>query len=145
MENQIKQLDHAEIFASPESFKELLGPKKDKNSEKLICKKFQLPYWHPFKRAIGIIAEVELGEKVKVGFVFPVNLDIPFDESAQKGWIQKEIFEESFDVIRSYFVDGTFFGTEEGQAVLTNGPKEFTWTFKAPEGHCSSCGEQIKE
>lgn len=116
---------------------------REDGNEVGFCKVFQLPIWHPFRRPVGGITGAESnGNKVRLKFSFPVG---PYDfvTCVKNNWLICELFEESLEKIASYFVNGTLIGDKDGQCWISNGPKEFTWTFKEPEGQCASCGEKI--
>jgi len=139
-----KQIEHSELFSSPEKFKELIGPVKVESEGKpfIQTSSFSTPKWHPFHRGMGIIQDIELGEKVKIIFGFAVNPVLPFETTLKNQWIRNEFIEEPFESIKAYFVNGSCFGTKDGPLVIVNGPKEFTFTFREPEEGCSSCGQK---
>lgn len=147
MHDQIKTIDHSEIFSSEDAFLNFFKPVPAGDSPEGqlgVCKSFQLPVWHLFRRPIGLISGAELSNGiVKLLFSFPVSPQYDLQTSIGNKWIRTEIFELPFNETAKYFVNGTIFGTEDGGLMIINGPKEFTWTFREPEGKCVSCGEEI--
>jgi len=131
------EIDHSEIFSSPEKFQKILGSTIADNG--YLCKSFELPIWHPFKRPTGLIAKIDSGEKCKVVFGFPINPAIDLNTSIKNNWMITEVFEEPFETVKAYFVNGTIFADNDGQYIITNGPEEFTWTFKESSTICVDC------
>ena len=58
-------------------------------------------------------------------------------EAISRKWTVNELLVQSPEEIANFFVNGTIFGTDDGQFVIENGPNEFTWTYRAPI--CPEC------
>lgn len=136
MNPTITQIKHSELFSSADSFLEFIRPKDVEGDERKICRGYKLPSWHPFSiKGMGVIASskgLEDGQ-IELILAFPVSKDPPLAVSVANNWMIHEKFVSSFDGLAAYFVNGTEFGIEGGTAVITEGPKEFTWTFKPKE------------
>ena len=147
MQDETQSIDHSEIFSSEEAFLNFFKPvAAGESAEGPLgeCKSYQLPIWHPFRRPIGIISLAEIDNEIaKLHLSFPVNLAYDIQTSINNKWIRTEVFEQTLDEMAKYFVNGTIFGTKDGARIIVNGPKEFTYTFKEPEGQCVSCGEKL--
>ncbi len=137
-------INHAEIFSSVESILDFLSPteaeQKDDTGKPLgLCKSYGLPLWHPFSnRGLGIITGAKLeNEKIHLILTFSVNPQIPMAEAISRKWTVNELLVQSPEEIANFFVNGTIFGTDDGQFVIENGPNEFTWTYRAPI--CPEC------
>lgn len=146
MTTNITQIKHSELFSSVESFLEFIRPKDVEGDERKDCKPYKLPFWHPFSikgmSLIGLCTKLEDG-RIRLILAFPVNRSIPFNISVSNNWMTHEEFVSSFDGLAAYFVNGTEFGIEGGTAVITEGPKEFTWTYKEPEQTlCDECAKE---
>lgn len=147
MHDQIKTIDHSEIFSSEDSFLDFFKPTSAGDSPEGqigVYRSFQLPHWHLFRRPIGIISFAGITDSiVKLHLTFPVNPQYDLQTSIDNKWMKTELVELPFYEMAKYFVNGTIFGTKDGTLMIVNGPKEFTWTFREPEGQCVSCGEEI--
>lgn len=146
MSSNITQIKHSELFSSVDSFIEFLSPKDVEGDERKACRPYKLPSWHPMSiKGMGLIGHCEKLEdgQIKLIFAFPVNRSIPFNISVANNWMAHEEFVAPFDVLTKFFVNGTEFGIEGGTAVITEGPKEFTWTCKEPERTlCEECSKE---
>lgn len=137
------QIKHSELFSSVEFLLDFLSPKDIEGDERKACRPCALPFWHPMsKKGIALISLCEKLEdgQIKLIFSFPVNQNVPLNVSIANNWMVSEEFTSSFDGLASFFVNGTQFGTKDGTAVIFEGPKEFTWTYKEPEAMlCEEC------
>jgi len=149
MQDQLTPIEHSEIFSSEESFFNFFKPiiiGESAEGPLGECKSYQLPIWHPFRRPVGIISLAEIDNGIaKLHLSFSVNTAYDIQTSITNKWMRTEVFKQTLDEMAKYFVNGTIFGTKDGGRIIVNGPKEFTYTFKEPEGQCVSCGEKICE
>jgi len=150
MDIQHTSINHSDIFSSIESFLNFFTPKNVEGDERKKCSPYSLPFWHPMSmKGVGVIASCEKMEDGQLALVlgFPVNQNFPLDVSIANNWMRNEKFISSLEDFAAYFVNGTQFGTEDGYVVVTNGPKEFTWTFKEPKQTlCEECqGKEVTE